>query len=152
METSMSVPLDEGFLRRECPSCERQFKWFHGDVEGKPEGADDADVYFCPYCGTTAAVDEWWTPTQLQAAIGELTGPVMQYVEDELKDAFKSLNRSGFVRAELTTTPAPPPPALTEPHDMAIVEPPCHPWEPVKVLEDWGEPIHCIVCGAQFTV
>jgi hypothetical protein len=26
----MSLPLDgDGFLRRECPKCERQFKWLH---------------------------------------------------------------------------------------------------------------------------
>jgi hypothetical protein len=30
MSVSMSLPLDEdGFLRRECPTCERQFRWWH---------------------------------------------------------------------------------------------------------------------------
>lgn len=44
----MSVPLDsEGFLRRECPTCEREFKW-------KPAGEDEEATpapeggYFCP--------------------------------------------------------------------------------------------------------
>jgi hypothetical protein len=23
----------------------------------------------------------------------------------------------------------------------------CHPAEPVKVLDDWGRPVHCLICG-----
>jgi hypothetical protein len=28
---------------------------------------------------------------------------------------------------------------------MIIVLSPCHPWEPIKIMEDWGEPVHCLV-------
>ena len=36
---------------------------------------------------------------------------------------------------------------LTEADDMKRIEFECHPDEPVKVLEDWDEPVHCLVCG-----
>lgn len=40
MSVSMSLPLDEDrFLRRECPNCERQFKWWH-----TPDEVNVADV------------------------------------------------------------------------------------------------------------
>lgn len=45
-------------------------------------------------------------------------------------------------------TPAP----LTEPADMTIVLSPCHPWEPIKIMEDWDKVIHCLVCGNEFSV
>jgi hypothetical protein len=47
---SVPMPLDpDGFLRRECPTCERQFKWMAATEEDEgtpqPEGG-----YYCPYC------------------------------------------------------------------------------------------------------
>lgn len=32
IKISVSIPLDDdGFLRRECPTCEQEFKWFNHD-------------------------------------------------------------------------------------------------------------------------
>lgn len=39
---------------------------------------------------------------------------------------------------------------LHEPDDMVIVEPPCHPEEPVKVPDDAQAPFHCLDCGTPF--
>jgi hypothetical protein len=39
-------------------------------------------------------------------------------------------------------------PEPIEPNDMERVEFDCHPEEPVKVLDGWSEPVHCIVCGS----
>jgi len=39
-------------------------------------------------------------------------------------------------------------PPLTEPDDMRRIDFACHPAEPVKVLESWSEPPHCLVCGS----
>lgn len=67
---SMSLPLDEdGFLRRECPTCEREFKW-RADQEDDGEGeatAVDEDGYFCPYCGVQAPTGAWHTKEQIEA-------------------------------------------------------------------------------------
>lgn len=45
---SLPPPDSDGFLRRECPSCEREFKWFSHN-EGDPN-AEPATQYFCPLC------------------------------------------------------------------------------------------------------
>ncbi len=53
---SMSLPLDgDGFLRRECPTCEREFKWLPSPQHGEGDAAAASDEpaperYFCPYC------------------------------------------------------------------------------------------------------
>lgn len=86
IEVSVSFPLDdEGFLRRECPFCRKDFKvLFTKEELGSlaQEGIDsfmiehqekvnlDEDVqgkaeYFCPYCGQKAPKDSWWTQEQL---------------------------------------------------------------------------------------
>ena len=60
IHSSIAPFLDEeGFLSRECPSpaCTRQFRAHN---EGTPEQAS----YYCPYCGHSAANEEWWTADQ----------------------------------------------------------------------------------------
>ena len=66
---SMAIPVDsDGFLRRECPTCEREFKWLPAS-EDDEEAADVSDGgYFCPYCGVQAPADAWFTEAQLAFA------------------------------------------------------------------------------------
>lgn len=71
----------------------------------------------------------------------------------EIKKLGKSidrLNRSGgLVKAELDfDMPDEPEPA---PEDMAMrrIDFACHPDEPVKVLDDWQRPVHCLICGTR---
>ena len=58
----MSVPLDsDGFLRRECPTCEREFKALpSGDEDAEAEEVPDGG-YFCPYCAIQAPDGSWFT-------------------------------------------------------------------------------------------
>lgn len=152
MDISMSIPLDEGFLRRECPNCIREFKWFTEETAGRPEEAIDPEVYFCPYCGVSAPVNHWWTKAQLDYAQEYAMAPMSDYIEDELKDLERS-SRSSLVSFKFKPGSRPPSPApLEESNDMVIVEPPCHPYEPLKISEEWAEPIHCLVCGNPFRV
>lgn len=129
----MTIPLDsDGFLRRECPTCEREFKWrpSDGEAEDAVESADDAG-YFCPYCGVQAPGDAWLTQAQVALAQNivarEVIGPMVSklgvYEEPDKLD----------------------PP--TETDDMTLVVFPCHPSEPLKVLEDWRTPVYCLICG-----
>ena len=63
----MTIPLDsDGFLRRECPTCEREFKWRPSEAEAE-EDVEPADAagYFCPYCGVQAPDDAWLTQAQV---------------------------------------------------------------------------------------
>lgn len=44
----VDMPLDDdGFLRRECPTCERQFKWRPGSEENV-EDVKAPEMYYCP--------------------------------------------------------------------------------------------------------
>jgi len=62
------------------------------------------------------------------------------------------MNR-GMIKLSVDQPDEPEPPdPLVEPNDMVAVASPCHPWEPIKVTEDWQESIHCLVCGTEFRV
>jgi hypothetical protein len=39
------------------------------------------------------------------------------------------------------------PEPLTEDDDMRRIDFACHPSEPLKLLDDWRQPVHCLVCG-----
>lgn len=62
VQLSMSLPLDgDGFLRRECPTCEREFKWLpspdqleegNGESRAAATDAEPPEAYYCPYCAT----------------------------------------------------------------------------------------------------
>jgi hypothetical protein len=141
---TISMPLDsDGFLRRECPHCTREFKWIHSESQSTTEM--EPDGYHCPYCNGQS-IDGWWTRSQL-AAIEDETA---YYAQSRIHEMFKGLERqsSKSVRIEAGSAPMrrnrPP---LTEPDDMTRIDFACHPGEPVKVLEGWTDPTHCLVCG-----
>lgn len=148
---SVHLPLDsDDFLRRECPSCEREFKWFSHD-EHDPN-VERVGQYFCPLCGVPAGVDQWWTPAQAEYAnAAALASPAAaQHIQDIVEDAFKGLTR--FKRSSDFDLDVESPEPPYEPDDMVIVEPPCHPNEPLKVPETATGGVHCLVCGARFAV
>ena len=153
VEILAAIPVDEdGFLRRECPSCERQFKWFHGQTDGRPDDFIEPDVYFCPYCGEPAGHGSWWTPAQLEYQRNVAIGPMLEEAYGEIKRTLGNV-RSSFIKVDVKTPSLPEPPMpLIEPNDMVMVAPPCHPFEPLKVLEDWSEPLTCLMCGDRFAV
>jgi hypothetical protein len=134
----VSLPLDsDGFLRRECPNCERELKW-RPTPEGEqgypmPEGG-----YHCPYCDRRANEDSWWTKAQVahvDQVAADLADPVIQQAAEEIGGTYEPAGPR-----DLT-------PLSPEPDDMRRVDFECHPVEPVKVLDDWTEPVHCIICG-----
>ncbi len=133
--TSISLPLDkDGFLRRECPTCQGQFKWHHGPTGDEPEHAADPPLYYCPLCGAPSGLDSWWTQEQAKylgtIALGEATTGL-----HEESKRLERRTRGGIVSFKASRDQAEPPHSLHEPDDMGIVASPCHPWEPVKVPE-----------------
>jgi hypothetical protein len=155
VEFSISVPLDaDGFLRRECPTCHREFKWFNGRTDDTPPDWEDPETYFCPYCGAGADANAWHTQTQAAYVQQILTSHAIGAVADELEGMARTINRhGGLIKMSVSgdnDVPAPSP--LSEPNDMVAVASPCHPFEPSKVLEGWTEPLHCLVCGSAFIV
>src|SRR6266545_5821550 len=136
VQLSMSLPLDgDGFLRRECPTCEREFKWLpspdqleegNGDSRAAAPHAQPPEAYYCPYCAVTAPPDAWFTKAQIA---------VMHDIARREREIAK-LNRTsgGFlgIEAHLDRDEPQPAPQLDETDDMRRVNFTCHPDEPVK--------------------
>lgn len=152
MDTSVSLPLDsDGFLRRECPHCEQQFKWHHGPANEEAETLADPLTYFCPLCGEPAGHDAWWTKEQLAYSEGAAAPALMRYVLDELAGALRGNKNITFKPGNGSDMPDVPA-SLTEPDDMRIVASPCHGYEPVKVPDNPSDTLHCLLCGNAFAV
>jgi len=146
METSIEFfPDSDGFIRRECPHCEQTLKWHVGPTNEQPDDAVEADVYWCPRCGLSAAKDQWWTQDQLEIQREYMLAVAQDMVADALKGTFGKAARRSGPRAAI-------PDPLVELDDMMIVAPPCHPWEPVKVPEEAGFGLHCLICGESYSV
>ena len=155
MDDEIKVPIelpvdDDGFLRRECPSCEQQFKWYVHQ-EGDPD-AEVVDQYYCPLCGVPSGLDTWCTPDQLDYAQGAAGPALDQYVSDIVAGAFKGIKGVEFKPNRDFTLNIPTPDPITEPNDMVTAQPPCHPNEPVKVPEASTGQVHCLICGTAYAV
>lgn len=154
MKIEMKISLDhDGFLRRECPHCVRQFKWHHGPANEEAEQAPAPTAYHCPLCGRPAAVDAWLTREQVEYGKNLLATVATREIKQQLGDSIKTVNSKYLkieVKFDADELPALAP--LTEPDDMVIVTSPCHSYEPVKVPEDETGPFHCLVCGEAFAV
>jgi hypothetical protein len=151
----MIIPLDrDGFVRRACPTCERDFKWLHteSDEAGQHEVAKVAPAgYFCPYCGIQAETNQWLTQTQVEYArnlvASRALGPMIKDFGADLAQIGRQ--SGGFVTADLHYDAPDEFDPLTEADDMTRVDFACHPSEPVKVLDDWTKTVHCLLCGAR---
>ena len=148
---AMSLPGDaDGFLRRECPTCEREFKWLPTNDEDDADAVAPNDAgYFCPYCGVQAPAGSWLT--QAQAALArnivqrQVLGPRL---EDFGKDMDRIVRDSrGLISASMEYDEPDELDPLTEADDLQRVDFTCHPGEPVKVLDDWQKPVRCRICG-----
>lgn len=155
IELPMTLPLDsDGFLRRECPKCEREFKWLSTDLDVAGDPADTGRTsYRCPYCGEAAECGQWFTKPQLEYAkalvMAEHVGPQVRDLQRQLE----SINRrGGLIRIDLEATGFEYPEKLHEPDDMVRVDFPCHPEEPLKVDEAWAGEVGCLVCGIRYPV
>jgi hypothetical protein len=156
----MSLPLDgDGFLRRECPTCEREFKWLPSPgpetdeavVARATEPVEAPDGYYCPYCAVTAPPDAWLTKAQVAAAEAivqrELVDPEFHKLEREIDHLKRRPGGLIGIEVRLERDEPEPVPELNEPDDMRRIDFICHPMEPVKVLDDWDRAVHCLICG-----
>ena len=152
MEIAVTIPLDsDGFIRRECPACEQQFKWHSGPANEEAEDVQPPDAYYCPFCGVPAPLGSWWTKEQLDYARGVAMPEVERFAQDEIGKALRGLKSLGFTTTTHGGSSDEPVP-LTEPTDMEIVCSPCHAYEPIKVPLDAASEWHCLVCGSRFAV
>lgn len=151
MDISIPLPLDnDGFLRRQCPRCARQFKWHHGPANEEAEAQPSPSSYYCPFCGEPARTDELQTPEQQEYINGVALPALMRLAQDEIAH---QVRRSKFMTFKPNHSAVPDEPALLdEPDDMQIIASPCHAYEPIKISDDAQSPLHCLVCGEAFAV
>jgi len=139
----MSLPLDsDRFLRRECPTCEREFKWLPAQ-NTENETPAPRGGYFCPYCAVQAPPNSWFTKAQLELAKAKAFNQVVQPQLDNLRRSLQGLNQSsGAIRisASMQSPESLSEPDLVESDDMQRVDFGCHD-EPIKVLDEWEGPV-----------
>jgi hypothetical protein len=145
------MPLDsDGFLRRECPTCERELKWYYTPPEDVGNAAPiDGGGYFCPYCGVQAEADTWLTRAQAELAqsmvAAQVLGPMLKKFGDDMKGIGRG--SGGMIGAKVTYDVPDELDPITEIDDMTRVDFECHPTEPVKILDDWDKLVRCVICG-----
>ena len=151
IKLQMNLPLDDsGFLRRECPHCQRQFKWITSQPQADEKSPQiEVPMYFCPLCGVSAKADAWWTRDQIEHATAIAKARALGPMLNDFGAGLRRLNRPGSsIRITTNSVSYPEPtPLAPEPNDMRVVVPKCHPKEMVKVPEDWNQPVHCAICG-----
>lgn len=143
----VELPLDRGFLRRRCPNCAREFKRLGSNATGANV---TVAACVCPYCYESSPPDEWWTPDQrryvIDVARDRVVNPSLRRFQREIED----LDLGGLVTLSLTGVESPPPLARSEPADMTRIGFPCHPEEPLRVVEEWGYDVACHACGLRY--
>jgi hypothetical protein len=87
---SVSMPLVDGYLGRECPECTQQFRIDHDDYEALP---DDL-VLWCVYCGHSDDHSEFLTQRQSDRLKRAARGYGMQLIGQMLDDTFGKVARS----------------------------------------------------------
>lgn len=148
ISVSVSLPLDsDGFVRRQCSKCEREFEWLHSSTDE----SEPVDQYFCPLCGKASNTDSWDTSAQAEQAYAAAIQEIGEGIQRAFEDAIRGSKFVVFKSDSSFSLDADGPEPLEEPDDMVIVEPPCHPVERLKVPDDSTERVYCLVCGVPFT-
>lgn len=173
IKMDLSFPLDkDGFFRRECPFCRREFKILlkkdeltdiarkgidsfmikpEEETTGSDESARSETEFICPYCGQRASSNNWWTQEQL-AYIGIVVKNIMAKMINEclihpLKENFgKSANDMASIQFKSREMKQQEPWISPEVNDMEVFDLPCC-QRKIKIEENWTEVTHCFFCG-----
>ena len=160
----LELPRDaDGFVRRECPQCQRDFKTRPSrqdagilqrrlvslfPFENAHESFDEVADGWCLYCGHRAAADEWLTPAQ-QAHVESLARAWANHVRyEQMAHVSRTLGvnpRPTFISTAPEALPGPMP---QDADDQRLIPLLCCSDE-VKALWDWEGPLHCPRCGTR---
>jgi len=170
---NLHFPIDDdGFFRRECPFCRKEFKvllekeelldlaqkyLYSFMIERKEETKDLEDSerseteFICPYCGQRASSDSWWTQEQV-AYVGVVAKNIMPKRVNEnlirpLKKTFGKPN-SGMISMRFEAKEMEQQELWISPevNDMEIFDLPCC-QRKIKIEDDWIGVVHCFFCG-----
>jgi hypothetical protein len=173
---SVSVPLDDdGFLRRACPLCAREFKLkpLEGEVRSIAEqsmhaflsadSAPDADEgenidedaeaqqRWCPYCAQPSPENEWSTREQTAYFMAHAQNVMASLVNEHLIRPMKRMSQSTrggpiSVTFEAEEMEQREPWISPEPNDMRRFTLPCCERE-IKIEDGWSGTVTCLFCG-----
>lgn len=173
IETNLSFPLDDdGFFRRECPFCRREFKLLLDKDEltdlaqaglesfmielneaacDSDEGESPATEFCCPYCEQWAPTDSWWTQEQLAYVDVAAQNIVATLVNEQLIRPLKRTCQnasSGLVSVQFEGKEMgyQEPWISPEVNDMETFDLPCCERK-IKIEDDWTGVVHCFFCG-----
>jgi hypothetical protein len=140
----VTIPLDiDGFLRRECPFCCREFKILKSDFES----LDISNEYRCPYCGETADPRSWLTKGQKELFDKVVGNIAIDIINEEFITALKELdNPSKGIRVTAHDLERGNELINPEINDMQIIELPCC-QKRIKIDQAWKSSIYCYYCG-----
>jgi len=170
----VSFPLDDGFLRRQCPLCLREFKvlltreelssateaatdsfMIEPDGEStKPprsEPEPDEQQLTCPYCGQTAGKRAWWTEEQVAYIHAIVQNYLAKLVDEHLIRPLKRTfgkPSTGMVSLRVEGGEARQQETWISPeaNDMEVFELPCC-QRTIKIEPAWRNQVHCFFCG-----
>jgi len=173
-KTIVQVPFpvdDEGYFRRECPYCRKEFKillekneiedMIHQledsyllDESSKAEADDDGEeetLFTCPYCGQEASKDNWWTQEQLLHIRTHLENLLADMVNEQfIRPLRRKFGRktSGplLIRFEGKEMEKKKAWMSPEASDMRIFDLLCC-GRKVKIEPEWSETVYCFFCG-----
>jgi uncharacterized Zn-finger protein len=171
---NIHFPLDnDGFFRRECPLCQREFKVkpteqeiraitersthallsmdAASEIGTNDDGSEEAEQAWCPYCAQQASLESWWTQEQLAFIQVHQQNTLARVVNEELIRPMKrTFGGSGKGPFSITFKGEEMKPREAwispEPNDMIIVPMPCCKRE-IKILDSWSGRVTCFFCG-----
>lgn len=173
IRTNLPFPLDDdGFFRRECPFCRKEFKFLLEKeeltdlaqkgidsfmIEAKEEtiDLDESELseaeFTCSYCGQKAPSDRWWTQEQL-IYVSIVTKNIIAKMINEnfirpLKRNFQKPSSSMVsIRFEGKGMEQQEPWISPEVNDMEIFDLPCCKRK-IKIEDNWIDVVYCFFCG-----
>ncbi len=166
IELNISFPLDSnGFFRRECPFCYREFKILLKDNEINDLSRDsmksfmleknedttedefESNEFFCPYCGQAAKNDKWWTKEQMAYINIYMNNILSNMINNHLIKPIKSdFRTSKTIKFEGKEIELEEPWISPESDDMIEFDLPCC-QRRIKVDEKWSGDVFCFFCG-----
>jgi predicted RNA-binding Zn-ribbon protein involved in translation (DUF1610 family) len=166
---SLSISVDNDYLRQTCPSCgldfkltvnlndllhfsELVFKEYDPDLEFNNQEEEFETIYYCPYCKFKSESTEIQTEETIRyvknLAFREIVYPQIKALTDSMKNLTM---KSTFLEIKVEQQQfSKPPLPISGPAipDMRIVQMLCCE-ESIKILGDWQGHIYCPICGKE---
>ncbi|VVB68978.1 Uncharacterised protein [uncultured archaeon] len=173
IEINISFPLDnDGFFRRECPFCKREFKILTNKDERRVlakklldsfmiESEEPSEDYekvkpenevTCPYCGQRAPKTSWWTKEQIEYIKIHYKNYANTLINERfIKELKRSFSGSKFMKFEAKELPLVEPWISPEIDDLEKFELPCCN-QAIKINENWSGKVYCFFCGFPYDI